>query len=259
MQHKVMNCRDWDGEQLGVGWISPKYDGVRGFIYPGMKHVMSRDFKPLYGLEHITKELKDFPYALDVELDIPGMEFNKKSGIIRSYSSSPNVIALVIDTPGLEDIIENRLDARPKISDLIIPIHHEIGGHIEAEELYKFAIHEGLEGIVWKPERSIYRNTRGIWIRRVPVHSVDCMCVDVYEGKGKLEGVAGGIYIMFRGMKCKVGTMKGIDFDERAEMWMYSERYIGRTAIVEYKELQPSGKPRQPRFKGWRYDKEADA
>jgi len=49
--------------------------------------------------------------------------------------------------------------------------------------------------------------------------------------------------------------MKGMTYEDRRELLENAESYIDVIAEIEYKNLQPSGKPRQPRFKGWRRDK----
>lgn len=262
--HKVMNCKDKpENHKFGPGYISPKYDGLRGFYYPDKGAIYSRDYTRYVGLDHIVTAFmqNNYKHVADVEIFIPGMEFNKASGLIRSYNPTPEARAMVIDTPSFPGLLADRLSARCNVPGIIDPIPHKlVTDHDEVQYYYEKYLNEGFEGLVWKSADHVYRNQRSYhWIRWVPVHSADCMCLGVYEGNGKMAGIAGGIYIRFNGMECKVGTMLGVDYTEREYMLRYSERYIGRTAIVEYKELQPSGKPRQARFKGWRYDKEADA
>jgi ATP-dependent DNA ligase len=147
---------------------------------------------------------------------------------------------------------------RPRESEHIRHIPHlKVFAEPDVMKHYETALSSGYEGIVWKSLDHRYENKRNFdWMRMVPVKSEDCEVLGVYEGKGKMAGIAGGIYIDFKGIRCKCGTMKGMTYEDREELLANADNYVGQClAEVEYKELQPSGKPRQPRFKRWRWDK----
>jgi len=258
-EHRVMNCHDFDATKFhNNGCVGIKYDGVRGFYYPGESHLWSRDFKPLYGFDHIIQDLKDskVSYPVDMELYIEGMEFNKLSGRIRDYNNTPEAVGKIIDivAPGnLPTRFKHRPNDTPHIQQ--IP-HYRITDIRKLHYWYKVWLSQGLEGVVWKDIEVPYTNTKSWgWLRKVPIQSIDAKCIGVYEGKGKMAGIAGGIFVEYNGLQFKVGTMKGLTYEDRYDIFINQDAYIGLTCIVEFKNLQPSGKPRQPRFKGWRYDK----
>jgi len=257
--HMVRNCKDFEEARFEPGYISPKYDGVRAFYYPGQDGLgvlRSRQDKPIYGMSHILSALNDFPHVLDLELIIPGMEFNELSGIIRNHNESPEVRAHIIDSPGQGNIVR-RLTRRPQNNLIWTRIPHYWCKNIaQFWKYHRQFLANGLEGSVWKSADHEYTNQRNYhWMREVPIKSEDCEIVDVYEGGGKMSGMLGGFIIDFDGIRCKCGTLKGFDYPKRIEIWQNPEEYIGLVLEVQYKNLQPSGKPRQPRGKGFRYDK----
>ena len=89
-------------------------------------------------------------------------------------------------------------------------------------------------------------------IKVKPVKSLDLRATGWFAGRGKHEGRCGGIFVEYRGVKTQVGT--GFSDDEREEIAIQGTR--DRIAEVEFMEITDSGKLREPRFKGWRHDKE---
>lgn len=90
-----------------------------------------------------------------------------------------------------------------------------------------------------------------------PVQSLDLEVHSWFKGKGKHANRAGGITVLYRGVQTDVGT--GFTDREREEIAAAGQAPCG-IAEVEFMELTADGKLREPRFKGWRYDKtEPDA
>ncbi len=261
MNHQVRNCKDFEDNRFRPGYTSPKIDGVRAFYYPGQERLISRQGKILRGLKHIVEAIGNFPYPLDMELTVPGLEFNELSGIIRSFDQTPAVKAHIIDVP-IEGDLVNRLKTRGPLITYNNNLILQSIPHYWCQYLSDFKDHHltflelGYEGSVWKSKNHQYENKRNWhWMRLVPVGSEDCKILGVYEGKGKMEGIAGGIWIDFNGIECKCGVLKGMDYEARRLLLENEDEYIGVIAEIQYKNLQPSGKPRQPRMKGFRYDK----
>lgn len=90
-------------------------------------------------------------------------------------------------------------------------------------------------------------------IKVKPVKSLDLEVHGWYRGKGKHAGRAGGITVLYKGVQTDVGT--GFSDRERQEIADAGQAPCG-VAEVEFMELTADGKLREPRFKGWRYDKE---
>lgn len=90
-------------------------------------------------------------------------------------------------------------------------------------------------------------------IKVKPAKSLDLEVHGWYRGKGKHAGRAGGITVLYKGVQTDVGT--GFSDRERQEIADAGEAPCG-VAEVEFMELTADGRLREPRFKGWRYDKE---
>jgi hypothetical protein len=252
-----MNCSEFTEDKFRAGYISPKIDGVRGFYLPWSKTIVSRDQKTLIGLDHIERAFGDYPYVSDMELAIPGMEFNQMSGLIRNHNPVPEVVAHIIDTPGLDCVpIKARLLARVESNDVLLRIPHYPVKTLKAfYDWHKKFLQQGYEGSVWKAPNEVYWSTRK-WLRLVPINKADVQITGSYEGKGKFANMLGGFYFSFNGYDdCKVGTLKGITMEDRQLIWDNKDTFIGKWMELCYKELQPSGMMRQPRFKWFRHDK----
>lgn len=248
--------------------MSPKIDGIRAYYYPQESSLISRQGKPIYGMDHILEVCSAQGNILDMELFIPGMEFNKMSGLIRNYHDCPDAIAAVFDTPSTGGLLPGRIislnvfPALNKIAPLVsmspvvrVP-HYKVTTYKKIKELYARFVAGGYEGLVYKTLNHRYRNARSYdWMRMTPSITADVKVVKIYEGTGKMKGMAGGFYCEWNGGTCKVGTMLGIDYEARIDMFWNESDYIGRIAEIEFKNYQPSGKPRQPAFKRWRDDK----
>lgn len=89
-------------------------------------------------------------------------------------------------------------------------------------------------------------------IKVKPVQSLDLEVHSWFRGKGKHAGRGGGITVLYRGVQTDVGT--GFTDRERQEIADAGQAPCG-VAEVEFMELTADGKLREPRFKGWRYDK----
>jgi len=266
MPAKVMNCEEWAAERFVPGAVSPKFDGIRGFYAPGETFLYTRNNEPVYGCGHIVEAFKDIKYdhESDMELYIDGMEFNKLSGVIRSYDDCPEVQAMIIDTPSHKGTLIERLQARP--AHLIQPCLHRIPHYRVSDVKALYGRYEQFvdfcEGLVFKSLDHLYTNCRSWdWMRMVPIKSQDCEMLGVYEGTGKFKNMAGGITVMWWNPvsatfhPTNIGTMKGITVADRIDMFTNRDNYIGRTAQINFKDYQKSGKPRQPRFTTWRFDK----
>lgn len=255
---QVNLCHDLDWSKVSYpSCVSPKIDGIRAVYEPGCSYLISRNQKPIWGMDHIIKDLNRQPHIVDMELTVPGMGFNELSGLIRNHSVTPNARAHVIDIPDVAGFITERLTRRPFESEHVRHIpHYKVLCRKDIDRYYEKFILEGYEGLVWKSFNHVYRGHRSWhWLRLVPTKTYDVEVIKLYEGAGKLAKMCGGFYFKLNGLLCKCGTMKDITHEERAYMWVYQDQYVGRTAEIEIKEFQPSGMPRQPRFKRWRDDK----
>lgn len=163
----------------------------------------------------------------------------------------------------------------------------------ELIDFYNKAVEDGEEGIVIYKMDSLYEDKRSYdWMRLVPKNSEDLEVIGFFEGRGKYAFTLGGIIVDRKGKAVKVGTgfkdvlskkeeegiIKDVDkkvfyslsipsyptklediytplLSLRKVIWRNNNMFIGVKAKIEYKEKTKAGSLRQPRFKGWRFDK----
>tara|TARA_R100000656_G_scaffold53769_2_gene42458 strand:- start:59 stop:889 length:831 start_codon:yes stop_codon:yes gene_type:complete len=113
------------------------------------------------------------------------------------------------------------------------------------------------EGLVLKRNDGIYGDK---WGRIKHRTSIDYVCMGIEEGRGRLEGMVGGILGgLFNDDKecvivCKVGG--GLKDDERKDLWENREQLIGSVFTAGGYKVYKSGAIRHPQFMGFRDDKQ---
>ncbi len=170
--------------------------------------------------------------------------------------------------------------------------HYLVKNETELMKFYNWAItvakEEGI--VIYNPDQE-YEDGR-IWWRLVPIKSEDLKVIGFEEGKGKFAGSLGKIIVDYKGHEVKVGTgfkekilksqenqlvteidknlflnkskkLEGYSLQSISHMWLSirdfiwanQDLFMGLVAKIEYKEKTKAGSLRQPRFKGWRFDK----
>lgn len=254
--NKLMRPYDFDIKHLVLPcYISPKLDGVRAHDDEGM---FFRSGKPIFGVDHIYNAIKDLPMRLDGEMLIPGLPFQESAGLIRNYDATPNAELYVFDYYNTPDSFLNRVGNLKLIKVLSDKVHIITHTQVNTlEELYRYHnnyVTLGLEGSVIKTAHHTYQFKKSWdWMRLVPVHSIDVVPYDMYEGKGKYVGMMGGVQCRGEGVEVKVGT--GFNDDERMKYWLNPPLIIGKTIRVTYKEKTKDGSLRHPSFDRIRQDK----
>lgn len=270
-------------------YASIKYDGIRVLrkVIGGTPQLYSRNHNVLIGADHIKPEyIKGYTGELDGEGMYAGDDFDSASGKWRNHEMIPNAYYMVFDAPAIPGNFETRYNW---LKDYLIENDHlKLVEHVlvkDIDELMDFyfkSIEAGHEGIVVKDPKSPYNDKKNYqWMRMVPIKTSDCEVIGVEEGTGKFEGSMGKLIVKFQGKECKVGTgfnekpwadltpaerrkaikdgkgEDGTDYETRRRGWIYNNpnAVIGKIACCEYKELSKNGLMRQPRFKGWRWDK----
>ena len=96
---------------------------------------------------------------------------------------------------------------------------------------------------------------------RIPVKKTyDVVVHDIYpirpEAKTKKNMAGGVVYSWEEDPEVPVARLgTGFTDEQRKELWLHPERFIGQVAMVESKPLYPSGILRTASFKGWHPDK----
>lgn len=243
-----------------------KYDGCLAIITPN--GVITRTGEAITSipqcLEDAAKLLPDHVIFGEVyKFDTP---FKDISGAFRRHKPQPSLFVMVFDAVPFDDWRAGKCDKpyierytalkaawlRTPTASLIVASALDLGAPQRfANALVRKGGHDGAiirrKDAPWTKGAS--KNGEAIKVK--PVRSLDLRAVDWFYGKGKHAGRAGGIVVEYRGVTTQVGT--GFSDAERETIAKQGTR--GWIAEIEFMELTSDGKLREPRFKGWRYDK----
>lgn len=244
-----------------------KYDGCLAIITPD--GVITRTGEAITSipqcLEDAAKLLPDHVIFGEVyKYDTP---FKEISGAFRRHKPQSGLFVMVFDAVPFADWKAGKCDKpyierytalkeawhRTPVPSLIVAPTLDFG----APQGFANAMvrQGGYDGAIirrkdapWTPGAS--KNGEALKVK--PVQSLDLRAWAVYPGKGKHANRAGGITVAYRGVETNVGT--GFSDTEREHLTLHGCK--GLIAEIEFMELTADGKLREPRFKGWRYDKE---
>ena len=249
--HNVMLAKIFDSKRIKFPcWGSPKLDGVRAIYRDGKFY--SRNGHEYSGLNILQKELAHEKVAIDGELLIPDLTFQESSGKIRSYAITPDAVFYPFDFPEDKRSFAKRVETlKSFVSNEyphIIPVHHVILNKLdELSVYYGVCLDLGYEGAVIKSWDYKYTGSRSYhWMKMKPVHTVDLLVIDLFEGTGKYEGKLGGVICKFGEGTVKVGS--GFSDAER-EVWYPHRGLVGTWIEVDFMEKTDGDKSlRHPRY-----------
>ena len=249
--------------------MMPKYDGCMAIVDIENQQIISRTGELVRSMPHVLEELtKWFPNTAVVfgEAWTCGVPFKVTSGRFRRHSPQTELSFAAFDVVARDEWDAGvcnvpymaRLDALTKLK-LLYPMNHVVVPLV-ADLVNPQVYADSLKKIGWY-DGAMIRKKSGTWftgpskngeaIRVKPVFSLDLVAEDWFVGKGKFQGMAGGITVTYNGVTTKVGT--GFDNAERVDLRQNGTRK--RIAEIECMEITAAGKLREPRFKGWRDDK----
>jgi len=244
-----------------------KYDGCLAIITP--EGVVTRTGEAITSipqcLEDAAKLLPDHVIFGEVyKFDTP---FKDISGAFRRHKPQPSLFVMVFDAVPFDDWKAGKCDKpyierytalkdawlRTPTASLIVAPALDLG----APQGFANAMvrQGGYDGAIIRRKDAPWTtgaSKNGEAIKVKPVQSLDLRAVSWFWGKGKHSGRAGGIVVEYRGVKTQVGT--GFSDQEREDI--ADNGAIDVIAEIEFMELTADGKLREPRFKGWRFDKE---
>ena len=238
--------------------ISPKLDGIRAQYYKG--EFYTRNKKVIRGMDHLKEQLKSLQHeAFDGELLVPGIPFQKSSGLIRSFNQTPEAEFHVFDMPHVDNGQEGRLMLLSSIlldlgaPNVKIVEHSTLDDAAEIVIAYRMFRERGYEGAMVKKLDGLYTNTRSAcWMKMKEIETFDVLCTRFFEGQGRLTGTLGGIFVDLDDVSVRVGG--GFSDDERDDIWANQDKYQGMICEIAGQELTPGGSLRHPRFITWRED-----
>ena len=243
-----------------------KYDGCLAIITPN--GVITRTGEAISSIPHCREDaaklLPDHVIFGEVyKFDTP---FKDISGAFRRHKPQPSLFVMVFDAVPFDDWRAGKCDKpyieryaalqdawlRNPTASLIVASALDLGSPQGfANALVRKGGHDGAiirrKDAPWTKGAS--KNGEAIKVK--PVQSLDLLAVDWFYGKGKHAGRAGGIVVEYRGVTTQVGT----GFSDAERETIASQGTRNQIAEVEFMEFTEDGKLREPRFKGWRYDK----
>lgn len=250
--------------------MMPKYDGCLAIVVADdTGHVLTRTGEPITSIPHVLAQARKLlpGYVIFGEAYKFDTPFKDISGAFRRHDPQDDLIVVAFDAVPVADWRAGKCDepykarlARLKDADLSAPGNSIIvaqAGDTVACRGFASALVSigGYDGAILRRADAGWHtgaSKNGEAIKVKPVQSLDLRVVSWFGGKGKHYGRAGGIVVEYRGVKTQVGT--GFSDKEREDMT--DNGAVGVIAEVEFMGLTPDGKLREPRFKGWRHDKE---
>ena len=246
--------------------MMPKYDGCLAIITPD--GVITRTGEPIRSIPHCAKAVAEVlpGHAVFGEVYKFDTPFKDISGSFRRHKPQPDLLVVVFDAVPFKDWLTAKCDKpyieryaalrgavlrTPTPSLIVAPALD-----LEAPQGFANALVAagGYDGAIIRRKSagwSTGASKNGEAIKVKPVKSLDLRATGWFAGRGKHDGRAGGIFVEYRGVKTQVGT----GFTDKEREAIATGCHDGAIAEVEFMELTADGKLREPRFKGWRYDK----
>lgn len=255
--------------------MQPKYDGCHLIVHLGLEGVpraFSRTGEPVRSVDHIAAQcLQVFGrgWVIFGEAYAFGLSFPEISGNFRQHKPAENLCFMAFDmvpastfdlglyypTPYRERLA--RLVAALWATDALAP-DIVVTPDLPLDNPTGFAVtlkkQGGYDGAIVRRSDAGWQagdSKHGEVIKVKPIESLDLQVRGWFLGKGKHANRAGGIYVEYNGVQTGVGT--GFSDDERAIIAQGT--YDNAIAEVECMGFTKDGALREPRFKGWRYDK----
>ena len=247
--------------------MMPKYDGCLAIITPD--GVITRTGEPIRSIPQCSQAVAEVlpGHAVFGEVYKFDTPFKDISGAFRRHKPQPDLLVVVFDAVPFTDWLTAKCDKpyieryaalreavlrTPTPSLIVAPALD-----LEAPQGFANALVAtgGYDGAIIRRKSAGWRtgaSKNGEALKVKPVKSLDLECVGWFPGKGKHAGRAGGITVVYKGVRTDVGT--GFTDAERERIIIGC--FDGSIAEVEFMEVTAEGKLREPRFKGWRHDKD---
>lgn len=265
--------------------VQPKYDGVNGVLDVGMREgdplLRTRTGELVPSCQHIEQAAKALP---------PGRYFGEIwqartphaviNGMARQHGPAPDLVFVAFDhiTPeevrgggtavpystrlrALEDVLDDRgpicgtfgvAAAWPRSLEDLLTFTPR---WLEARREVSTSAYDGL--ILRLTESGLKLGSSGsdgAIIKLKPRATADLLVVGHFPGKGKYEGLLGGLIVSLdghpEGPQCAVGSGFSDTMRDSA-----GEGFVGKIIEVAYLELTAAKKLREPSFIGFRTDK----
>ena len=250
--------------------MMPKYDGCLAIIVcDGVGSVITRTGEAVHSLPHAERDAQHIMsgYVIFGEAYKWDTPFKDISGKFRRHAQQADLFVVAFDAVPVEEWragecnepykarlarLRAAWDATPCPNLIVAPASDAVGSQGFANALVKTG---GYDGAILRRADAPWHvgaSKNGEAIKVKPVQSLDLEVVGWFPGKGKHEGRAGGITVSYKGVTTDVGT----GFTDAEREALATKGWPDALAEVEFMEVTSDGKLREPRFKGWRFDKD---
>lgn len=265
--------------------LQPKHDGcnmVVKLFSDGSFEVRSRTNEVVRSMDHVALILQNEQYAKLCEASTglvylgeawtEGLNQSDISGLFRQHNSAPNLGFIVFDVltqeefeAGKSNVVYRDRVRRFQIRDIwetdrrvrrVLTIPH---GSANLDKMQaELQARGGYDGVIARDPNGTWtagNGTTGEVIKFKPTESYDLECIGVEEGLGKDAGTVGAYVFRWRGGK-QVKARGGNSDDKRLHLEQPGT-VVGKIGEIECIGLTSGGLLREPRLKGWRFDKVA--
>ena len=257
-------------------YVEPKYDGVRVLAKVDKKEATVEFFfrsgKQVYTLEHLQMPLLDIMNSSCPTIYFDG-EITSEDGFMkcvgdvrRKSKQAPHLTFRIFDAfheADTRDYIYRKKHLEEMMVDcglteFIEYVDYRVCNDYKEVLVYKDlweTMESNVEGVMIKSNTHYNHGRTWDWMKIKDVQTVDFPIVDFYEGKGKYEGMLGGVIVENPNTNVRIRVGGGYNDSERNIIWNNQEYYMGKTAEVKYQYMTPKGSLRHPIYKGVRIDK----
>lgn len=241
--------------------VTPKLDGLRAYYDASKGELLSRNNKKHRGFEAVKQicqllcKMFSLKY-IDGELYSHEAKFQAISGIVSSHKQKlelKKTIKYVIFAVVGNSAYDNTLEMYLKMEEInatlastgseyveVVPhavIKNDFNEIINATKNY---MKQGYEGSMLRNPNVFYNFKRSNALLKHKIFNEGDFCViDTFEGKGKYEGMLGGLVVKRGEITSEVGS--GFTDYERGYLWSIRDALLGRIVEVKYQEFTDDG------------------
>lgn len=242
-------------------YCQPKIDGVRAVFYKG--NFYSRTGHQFHHLEDFSVEIKtmvgDKNLILDGELYSYHMTFEELVGLVKKQKKTDDdikklqkdVVYLIFDVVDQESNFEQR---QKILNSLHNQTHIKILETITCEKkeqvqnIHDKYVSEGMEGLILRNNMGLYKaKYRSPDVQKYKnFQDGEYKIIDLSDGVGVEKGCVIFELITIEGKKFRARPRGS--HENRKEMFINGDKYIGKMATIRYQNLTQDGIPRFPVF-----------
>ena len=234
-----MLANKWEDREkyiLEPFYVQPKLDGVR--LVVSKSGCFSRTGKPVLGVEHLARGLKDGEY-LDGECYAPNKTFEEITSIFKMNPQNLEFHIFDYFDINKPNLTFEERKKRINVDTFLVKNKSEVKGY------HDLFVNQGYEGIMIRDPCSIYEvgKRSNYLLKYKSFQTEEYPIVDVKEGTGREKGAA--IWV------CKVGdhtfsVRPEGTLESRKQLFSDKHKYIGKDLTVKFQNLTALGIPRFP-------------